>query len=478
MSAPGPFGATSPPGTIELTARALDARATALRAPRLRPVGARSRVNPAALALGGVLLCALLISVGAANTDLLLPESVRPVPNWLAGPFGSTGLGLGVLPLVGIFTLMFVCYVLAVRGADRLSPRLVLMTIAALHAVILLAPPMLSTDVFSYQAYAKIWALYGANPYLHGPHAIALDPLYPFIGAKWVNTPSAYGPAFTALSYPFAHLSIAASALAYKAIAALASLVTVALVWNSARLRGLNPTRAAALVALNPLVVVYGVGGGHNDLLMLALLMAGVYALLGHSHRAAGAFPVLAAAVKLTAGVFLPFMVASASAPGLGARSRRRSILIGASAAAIPMVVLGFAAFGTGQLNLLATLQRTQGQGDWHSIPGFISTSLGLGTVGHIAGVCLAVVFVCVFFWLVRKVGRGEMDWIDGAGWTAVALLITAGSMLPWYVAWLMPFAALGTDRRLWRASLIVSGVVGAIQLVGYVPHTNPLLWL
>ena len=476
MSAPGPLGGTSQPDSMELTARALDTRAPRLRAPRLRPADARSRINPAALALGGVLLCALLISVGAANTDLLLPESVRPVPNWLAGPLGSTGLSLGVLPLITIFTLMFVCYVRAVRGADRLSPRLVLMTIAALHAVVLLAPPMLSTDVFSYQAYAKIWALYGANPYLQGPHAIALDPLYPFIGAKWVSTPSAYGPAFTALSYPFAHLSIAASALAYKTIAALASLVTVALVWNSARLRGLNPARAAALVALNPLVVVYGVGGGHNDLLMLALLMAGVYALLGHRHRAAGAFPVLAAAVKLTAGVFLPFIVAAA--PGLGARSRRRSILIGASAAVVPMAVLGFAAFGTGQLNLLATLQKTQGEGDWHSIPGFISTSLGLGTVGHIAGVCLAVVFICVFFWLVRKVGRGEMDWIDGAGWTAVALLITAGSMLPWYVAWLMPFAALGTDRRLWRASLVVSGVVGAIQLVSYVPHTNPLMWL
>ena len=79
--------------------------------------------------------------------------------------------------------------------------------------------------------------------------------------------------------------------------------------------------------------------------------------------------------------------------------------------------------------------------------------------------------FVGVFVWLVRRVWRGEMDWIDGAGWTAVALLITASSMLPWYVAWLMPLAALCTDRRLWRASLVMTGVVLGIHHRIYPPQ-------
>ena len=71
----------------------------------------------------------------------------------------------------------------------------------ALNALVLLAPPLLSTDVFSYRR-TRGWArCTAANPYLHGPDAIALDPLYPFIGAKWVSTPTAYGPVFTALSY-------------------------------------------------------------------------------------------------------------------------------------------------------------------------------------------------------------------------------------------------------------------------------------
>ena len=62
----------------------------------------------------------------------------------------------------------------------------------------------------------------------------------------------------------------------YKGIAALSSLAIVALVWNGARLRGVDQVKAAALVGLNPLIVVYGVGGGHNDLLMLAPAVAGV----------------------------------------------------------------------------------------------------------------------------------------------------------------------------------------------------------
>ena len=469
MSVNGPLGATPQSGTFELRSRALEPRG-GLRG------GSSARVRLGQLGLVGVLATGLVVSMAASNTDNLLPETVRPVPSWLAGPFGSAHLNLHVGGLIGVLILMFASYALAVRAADRLSARAVLMAIAAFNALMLLAPPLLSTDVFSYQAYARMGQVYGISPYTHGPHAIALDPLYSFIGAKWVSIPSAYGPVFTALSYLLTPLTIAASALAYKAIAALASLVTVALVWNGARLRGVDPVKAAALVGLNPLIVVYGVGGGHNDLLMLAALMAGIFAILQHRDRAGGGVMVLGAGIKLTALMFLPFAVASGGR--LGAQKRRRDILIGAGTAGVLLATLAFAAFGTGPLHLLGTLERTQGMGDWKSIPGFISTRLGLGTVGHAAGMGLAVIFAIVFAWLVRRVWRGEMDWIDGAGWTAVALLITASSLLPWYVAWLMPLAALGSDRRLWQASIVMTGVVLGIQCLGYIPHGSGLFGL
>ncbi len=166
-----------------------------------------------AVGIAGLLVTTLLVALAAANTDLLLPESVRPVPGSLAGPFGSTGLDLRSGGLIVVLVAMFGSYVLAVRAADRLSARAVLMCIAAMHALVLLAPPLLSTDIFSYQFYGRMGAVYGANPYLAGPHALALDPLFPYIGAKWSYTPTVYGPLFTALSMSLAPLSIAASAL-------------------------------------------------------------------------------------------------------------------------------------------------------------------------------------------------------------------------------------------------------------------------
>jgi hypothetical protein len=132
---------------------------------------------------------------------------------------------------------------------------------------------------------------------------------------------------------------------------------------------------------------------------------------------------------------------------------------------------LSFAVFGTGPLHLPGTLQKIQSEGDWHSIAGFITTRLGLGAIGHLTALGLAAIFAGVLAWLTRRVWRGEMDWIDGAAWATVALLVTASSTLPWYVAWLLPLAALGTDRRLWRVAIVMTGVVQTIQLVGYIPH-------
>ncbi len=457
----GPLGATPDSGGFELRPRELRRRDAEFAGGSLEFWG---QVGLVVLLVSG-----LVVSLAAANTDSLLPESVRPIPAWLAGPFGGSGLGLGVGPLIAVLTAMFASYALVARCAERLSGRTVLMAIAALHALVLLAPPLLSTDVFSYQAYARLGALYGGNPYLQGPHAIALDPVYPFIGAKWVTMPTAYGPVFTVISYVLAPLSIAASVMAYKAIAAVASLALVACVWNAARLRGLDPVKAAALVGLNPLIVLYGVGGGHNDLLMLAVLGAGIYLLVAHRERAGGAAIMAAAGIKLTAGLLLPFALAdSASRRG---RDRRPELLWGAAAALGLLAALGFALFGSGPLHMFSTLQKGQSEGDWHSIPGFISTRLGLVTLGHVTGACLAVLFVLAYAWLLRRVWRGRLDWIAGAGWAAAVLLLTASALLPWYVAWLIPLAALAGDVRLWRTAIVMTGLVQAIQVLGYIPH-------
>jgi len=298
--------------------------------------------------------------------------------------------------------------------------------------------------------------------------------VFPYIGAKWSYIPSAYGPVFTVFSYVLAPLSVAASVLAYKSLAMLASLTIVWLVWSAARIRGLDPVRAVALVGLNPLLVVYGVGGGHNDLLMLAAVMGGVYMTLVRRERWGGGLGVLAIAIKLTA--IVPGLFAFAGAAGRRTGPGRRDFALGAGVMALLVAGLSFAFFGTGSINLLSTVRLSQSEGDWHSIPGLISTGVGLPPVGHVVGVLLALGLAFYVLKLLRRVWRGELDWINGAAWATVAMLATASSLLPWYVAWLLPLAALGTDRRLFKASLVMTGVVQGIVLLGYIPHATSLV--
>jgi hypothetical protein len=446
MRAREPLGATHTGGTLGL-------HATTARATRERLASPAGWVG-----LGGLLITALLISLSAAHTELLLPQSLHTSLGGLAGAFGHVGLDIGLVGLTAALVLMFLSYALALRSAKDLSRRAVLTSIAALNALVLLAPPLLSTDLFSYIAYGRLGGTYGINPYLHGPNVISFDPLYHLVGAQWTHTPTAYGPLFTALSYPLAGLNLAANVFAYKGIAALSVLAIVVLVWHAARLRGMDPIKAVALVGLNPVIVVYGVGGGHNDLLMLAILVAGIYVLLREREGAGGAMIMAAAAVKLTAGVLLPFAIAASAGRRVFTSGRAR-ILTGAAVATALFAALGLVMFGSGPLHLVGTLQSIQGQGGIHSIPGFILNAVGLKRFDGGAGDLLRVAFAISLVWLVWRVWIGELDWITAAGWATVGLLVSAGLLMPWYVAWLIPLAALSTDRRLWITAIALTSL-------------------
>ena len=80
------------------------------------------------------------------------------------------------------------------------------MLVAALQLIVFVGPILLSTDVFSYIAYARMGVVHGINPYLHGPIAIVGDPVYHYVGQDWKHVATAYGPLYTLLSYPLAPL--------------------------------------------------------------------------------------------------------------------------------------------------------------------------------------------------------------------------------------------------------------------------------
>jgi alpha-1,6-mannosyltransferase len=474
MSATGPVSVIAPAGGVEVTANAglAVSPGVVLEAPpsvAVRAAPARRQSRRALAAVGALLVSGVVVAVAAAHTQSLLPESIRPVPASLAGAFGSFFLNLHVGGAIAALVLMFFSYAAVVALAGQLSARVVLIAIAAIHLVVLLAPPLASTDIFSYQAYARMGGVYGINPYTHGPWAINPDAVFPYVGRLWSYIPSVYGPVFTVFSYLLAPLTIAGSAFAYKSIAGVSSLALVAVVWYCAKLRHQDPVRAAALVGLNPLLVIYGVGGGHNDLLMALAMIGGVYAILASRDWLGGGLTLLAIGVKLTAGLVLPFALAAGGREGHG-KGRRGRFALGAGLGLAGLAALSLGIFGAGSFDMLGTVIKSQSEGSL-SIPGFITSRLGLPTVGHIAGFVLAGAFVVVLCWLLRRVWRGEMDWIDGAGWAMLAMLVASSSLLPWYVAWLLPLAALGRDRRLATTAIVFTGVIQGITLLGYIPH-------
>ncbi len=175
-------------------------------------------------------------------------------------------------------------------------------------------------------------------------------------------------------------------------------------------MRRVDPTRAIALYGLNPLVTLYGVGGGHNDLLLMLLASAGIYALLCRREATSGGLLAAGAAIKLTGALLLPFALASLAGPD-GRREWRR-LLAGVAAVSLVVAAASAAVFGTGILHLPSTLESVQNNGNhWQSVPGFL---FELAHVPVTAGVRIgfAVPLVATLLWLLRRVWEGRMDWI------------------------------------------------------------------
>jgi hypothetical protein len=414
-------------------------------------------------ALGTLLLLVAITVLFSARTVLLSPKPLRPLTArpGLAGPLSGIGPDIHLGGLIALFTLLCASYYAVVKLGGELPARAIIGTILVVHVLMALGPPLLSTDVFSYTAYGRMSALYNINPYLYGPGAIPFDHIQPYIGALWVGTPSAYGPLFTAMSYPLAHMSIDAAVLTYKLIAVVCSLLAIAGVAKGAERLGFDPVRAALLVGLNPVLVIYAVGGAHNDLIMLAALSWATVALIDRRGRTAGALIVGALAVKLTAGIMLPFALAARREP---TRPHLKRVIMGAISVLLGVGIISTVLFGSGPLHMLSTLELIQTNRGAQSIPGFIAAHLGFGRLSHGVVIGFEALLAGIVVWLLVAVRKQRMDWITATGWAFVALLTTSTYLLPWYVIWLLPFTALSSSRAL-RYTCLAFTAIGMTSL-------------
>ncbi len=412
--------------------------------------GARTTVG--VLALCGLPLTAVALAVGAAGDRhrRFVPASRSAFPDWLAGPLHA--LHMGIEPRTGALLLvaMFVCYLGTVAAAGMLSARLVWAAVIVAHLAMLLAPPLFSADVFGYLGYARLFVEHGIDPYAHGASAAPLDPVRPFV--TWQNVATPYGPLFTFVSLPLAWVAVPVALWTSKALAALGSLLCVVLVARIATARGDAPVAAVAVFGLNPLLLVYEVGGGHNDMLPVALLLLAILFVVGKRRAAGGASAALAFGAKASSGLALPFVLLAA-AP-------RRAALAGAAAGAAFVVSLGLVTFGPSALSVGHQLRQQQDFVAYGSVPSRLASLIGFDHLPTAMRVAIACAFAATFAALLWGVWRERLDWVAGLGWATLALLLASAWLLPWYAVWLLPLAAVARSRALVGATVLFSAYV------------------
>jgi hypothetical protein len=439
------------------------------------------------LGAGGILVSVALLAAGSASKpNYEVPSRVGGWPSWLAGPLEGLHVGFSPNIFQTLTLVMAGCYLLVLLSARVLSLRLLATTILAAHVLLLLAPPLISQDVFGYLGFARLGALHGLDPYSHVPAQVSTDPVYPFVGWPYGHPP--YGPLFTLLSYAFVPLGVAGGLWAFKVLAAVASLGAIWLTARAAGRMGLSPGVAAAFVGLNPVLLELAVGGNHNDTLVLlllsvALLLTAVPLTRGalapgarpapeRNVRGAAAALATAIGVKVSAGLLLPFLLVSPAPAGRRLATRERvGLLLSAIGALVIVTAIGVVAFGSHALGFLTAVHNEQQMVAVHSVPAETARLFGLhGVPGWWRAIFIGA-FVATTLVALWRTALGA-DWRTAAGWATLALVLCTAWLLPWYAIWPLPLAALSRSRSLRAATLVFC----AYALVIHLPLAAPLL--
>lgn len=390
--------------------------------------------------VGGVLA---VVTAAASRPSLLVPARYGGFPAWLRGPLDTADYVLFPSDFAWLMVAMTTCYLLALACAPALERRWVLGVIVVLHATVLVGPPLISSDAFGYLDWARMGVLHGLNPYSTDSGSVVSDPIYGFV--RWGSLTSPYGPVFTLGTYALVPLGLPGSFWALKAIVVGCSLGCVALIWRTCQALGRSPLTGALLYGLNPAVLVYTVGGFHNDTIMMLALLAAIHLTVTARERAGAAMSAVAVAVKSSAGLVVPFLI-------VGSRQRGRALFaaLAGGAAVIAVAVVAFGGQAFDFINVLGTQQKLN---SGSSVPAQLGAWLGWTgspTPVRIVASTLGVSGIAFCFW---RAWRGA-DWIESAGWATVSLLVTSSWLLAWYIVWLVPLASLARSLALRAAAV------------------------
>ncbi|GAA2179242.1 hypothetical protein GCM10009785_05160 [Brooklawnia cerclae] len=406
---------------------------------------------------------------------------------WLASPWGlgfasrENPVGVTVVqtvPAVLGLGALFLAWV-GIRDADR---RTAWRAFTLWSVPLVLAPALLSKDAWAYLDQGWIVAQ-GFDPYSTGLATIG-GPFADRVDSYWQGTTPVY-PAGALLVQ--AGVVVASGAdpfwsLMAMRLPALTSVVVIGtLVPRIAELTGHGADRARWGSLLNPLVIVYFVGGMHNDAWALALAVTGVW--LAARWRSAIAWLAAAALVGLGMSVKQPVglmavavaMLGIALPGGTPPRRAWREAIRPALWRVPVAVAVTLATFGAVSASTGWGLGWARGSGTPYStgnpsLPRTVAATAALVTGRPLAD-CLAIVgpvFVLagvgVMAWLGWRCGATRP--VAFVAWALVVFAFATPSLQPWYVLWGgVLLGAVGHDSRIEGWAVAVVGGLFALSV-------------
>jgi hypothetical protein len=371
-----------------------------------------------------------------------------------------------------LFILIAYAWAVMIFRRRRDKGLLVILGFALMLCVLMtFIPPLVSKDVFSNIFYGKIAARYHDNPYLITPQRFSGDQLMAYVSLNWKNTAIVYGPLHTYLSILLnlaAGQSITANIFVFKGAMAAFHILNIILVWLILGILAPRRRRFGTMIyAWNPIALVIGVGGGHNDLMMMTLVLLALYWLVKGKHWPGYVFLCLSVLIKYISLILVVALVIHLVSRKEGLWERLRCLALHLAVFLLIFMLL-FLPFWAGFRTFSSTLRNLQ-LNNFSSIGGLLSeffyavmtfllrvpASIA-DTLGGILSKVLLLPFFAAVLWYAPLRVRGPRELPNCFFAVTLAYLLTASYYMPWYMIWLLPLISLRPWNRLSRNSLAI----------------------